>query len=502
VSDRSQVLVRRAFLAGVGLVYLIAFASLWVQVEGLIGGRGILPAAAYLGGIAGRFAAERYVLLPTVLWWVPPTDTALDVLCGAGVALSLLLMTGCAPVLSAVLCWVGYLSLFGVSRAFLGFQWDILLLEMGFLAIFYAPLGAWSPRSAAWSLPPPRPMTWLLRLLLFKVMFSSGVVKLSSGDPTWWNLTALSFHYETTCLPTWTGWYMYQLPLWAHRICVLPMFATELVVPFFVFGPRPLRLLAAAAFTGLMIFIGATGNYGFFNVQSVVLCLPLLDDDVLPARWRAGLRRVLIREEAPRRPRDWPGWVTAPLAVLLTLLTLIPLAGAFRVAFPWPEPLATLYAWQEPFHLVNGYGLFARMTTERPEILLEGSDDGKTWRPYEFRWKPGDVERRPRFVEPHMPRLDWRMWFAALGSAPREGWFYPFCLRLLEGSKPVLDLLATDPFPDRPPKYVRAQLYDYRFTRLGDAEDPKAWWKRRLLRPYTPVLTLTPDGRLGSVAIH
>jgi hypothetical protein len=494
VASRPNTLTRRAFLSGVGVVYLAAFLSLWVQIDGLIGSLGILPAESFLTQAGARLGADRYTVLPTFLWWTPATNGALHFYCAVGLLFSIFLVAGLAPVLSCVVLWASYLSLYAVSRTFLSFQWDILLLEMGFLSIFYAPLGALSPRSPAWSAPPPRPVTWLLRLLAFKLMFSSGVVKLSSGDPTWWNLTALAVHYETTCLPTWTGWYAHQLPVWVHRVSVAFMFATELVLPFLVFGPRVLRIVAAIGFAGLMVFIGATGNYGFFNLQAIVLCIPLLDDDCLPSRLRSRVRRPAEPVGTARPGVRWPSFVTLPLAALLTVLTVIPLVRAFRVDVEWPEPLATIDAWQQPFHVVNGYGLFARMTTERPEIIIEGSNDGRNWSTYEFKWKPGDPYRRPAFVQPHMPRLDWRMWFAALGSAEREGWFYPFCLRLLQGSPAVLGLLAHDPFPDAPPRYLRAMLWDYRFTRWGSGME--AWWTRAELRPYTPVLTLDAEGRL------
>ncbi len=478
--------MRRAFITGLGIVYLCAFASLWAQVAGLIGSDGILPADRLLNAAAAQLGSGRYHAMPTILWWLPASDSTLQILCGGGVLLSALLIIGVAPVPISVLLWIAYLSLYSVAGTFLGFQWDILLLEMGFAAIFYAPLAAWSPRSPAWQRPAPRPVTWVLRLLIFKLMFSSGVVKLSSGDPTWWDLTALAVHYETTCLPTWTGWYMHQLPMWFHRLSTAGMFAVELVLPFFVFGPRPLRLIAALGFAGLMIFIAATGNYGFFNLQALVLCLPLLDDDRGNAATADGW--------------DWPAAVTWPLAAAIGALTVVPIASAFRVAPAWPAPLLAAYQWQQPFHIVNGYGLFANMTTERPEIIVEGSDDGVTWRAYDFRWKPGDPLERPRFVAPHMPRLDWRMWFAALGNAGREGWFYPFCARLLGGSQSVLDLLADNPFPDAPPRYLRSELYDYNFTTRGDRGE--AWWQRRRLGPYTPILTLGEDGALRAVDLQ
>ncbi len=500
-----QLLVRRGFLGGLALVYLVAFLSLWVQIDGLIGSQGILPAATFMSQTGARLGDARHVTLPTMLWWLGAGDATLHALCAAGVTLAILLFAGVAPSLTALLLWLDYLSLYTVSGTFLSFQWDILLLETGALAVFYAPAAAWLPTSRAWATPPSRAVTWLLRFLLFKLMFSSGVVKLSSGDPTWWSLTALTVHHETTCLPTWTGWYVHQLPVWFHKASAVLMFAGELVLPFFVFGPRRLRLVAAGGFTALMAFIGATGNYGFFNLQALVLCLPLLDDDVLPRGWRAFLQRTLP-EGSPggptpvrRPPRGWPAAITVPVALVLFILNVVPLGAAFRLTIPWPAPVLWLHRAQRPFHLVNGYGLFARMTTRRPEIVIEGSDDRRSWLPYEFRWKPGDPRRHPAFVQPHMPRLDWRMWFAALGTAEREGWFYPFCRRLLEGSPAVLALLETNPFPEAPPRYLRATLYDYRFTRLGDGES--AWWRRKPLRPYTPTLFLSSGPRRSLRAV-
>jgi hypothetical protein len=250
-----------------------------------------------------------------------------------------------------------------------------------------------------------------------------------------------------------------------------------------------------------MLFIGATGNYGFFNPLAIVLCLPLLDDDVLP-RWH--LRWLPEFQSAASHTSSawgWPRFVVLPVASLILLLTPVPVLLATRVDLALPGPLLRLYKLQNPFHLVNGYGLFTHMTTERPEIVVEGSNDGVEWRPYEFRWKPGDPMRRPQFVQPHMPRLDWQMWFAALGSYRSNSWFLAFCERLLQGSPPVLALLGPNPFPDGPPKYLRATLYDYRFTTPEQHRETGSWWTRRVLRPYTPALMLAPDGR-GLTAVR
>ncbi len=498
----APVVIRRLFVIGLGLVYAAAFVSLWVQIHGLVGAHGILPAGALLDVADARLGIARLWRLPTLAWITGASDGALDALCAAGTVAALCLALGIATPLAAVAAWALYLSVYQLGQEFLSFQWDILLLEAGFLGIFATPL-AWTPRSARWRSPPDPLIIWLLRLLIAKLMLLSGIVKLSSGDPTWRDLTALSYHYETTCLPTWTGWYMHALPMWLHRFSAAMMFAIELALPFAAFGSRRLRLVSAAAFAGLMIFIAATGNYGFFNLLAIVLCLPLLDDRALPP---ALSRRIPEhRHDAgdpdrltPAVPNDtsrWPRFVTLPVATVLLLLTPLPILRASRLHVELPAPLLWLYELQEPFHVVSGYGLFANMTTTRPEIIVEGSDDGAAWRPYEFRWKPGDPMRRPEFVQPHMPRLDWQMWFAALGSPRSSRWFLAFCERLLEGSPTVLALLRANPFPSVPPHYVRATLYDYRFTTSDERRATGAWWTRHELRPYTPTLMLAPDGR-------
>jgi lipase maturation factor 1 len=493
---------RRAFLTGLGLVYLVAFVSLWVQVRGLIGPQGILPAGEFLSLLLERFGSSAPWHFPTLGWLLGAGDGALDLLCGVGAFASLLLAVGVAPALTSLLCWVFYLSLFTLAQRFLGFQWDILLLEAGFLAIFLAPPLLLDPRPGVPQAPPSRIVIWLYRLLLFKLMFSSGVVKLSSHDPSWRDLTALTYHYETTCLPAWTGWLLHQLPPWFHELSAVLMFGVELVLPFFVFGPRLLRLLAAAGFTGLMVFIGLTGNYGFFNLLAVVLCIPLLDDGYVPARLRRWLAPA--RERTPLGPNpgrfSWPLPFLVVLGLLIGLLDIVPILGAFRIPVEQPTVLADAYGAQEGWHLVNGYGLFATMTTRRPEIVFEGSDDGLTWKPYELPYKPGDVSRRPPLIGFHMPRLDWLLWFAALGNPRQHAWVARLAHRLLEGAPPVLELFAKNPFPDSPPRYLRATLYDYRFTSFAERETTGAWWKRTAIGSYLPEVYI-PEGRPDTLAL-
>jgi predicted DCC family thiol-disulfide oxidoreductase YuxK len=477
------------FLRLLGVIYLVAFVSLWSQIAGLCGSHGILPAGELMRAMGEHYGASRFWMLPTLCWF-GAGDGALQALCATGTALAALLAIGVLPAPSLIGLWAIYLSLATVCREFLWFQWDGLLLEAGFLALFLAPWRWWSrPRSD----PPPRVGVWLLRWLLFRLMVSSAAVKLTSGDPTWRHLTALQFHYQTQPLPPWTAWYADHLPGWFQRLSVVVMFAIEGLAPFLILTPRRLRFAGAWMLIGLQSLIIVTGNYGFFNLLAIALCVLLFDDGVWAGRRAAGL------EAAPAPPaRRAPASVRAA-AVVLFVLSLVPLFGALRWPVDWMGPVPTAYALAGPLRTVNPYGLFAVMTTQRHEIVVEGSADGSHWQPYEFRWKPGDVTRRPAFMAPHMPRLDWQMWFAALGDWRGQSWFLFFCQRLLEGAKPVTALLARDPFPSAPPRYVRAVVYDYRFTDAATRARTGAWWSRERLGLYCPVLTLE-GGRLTAVS--
>jgi predicted DCC family thiol-disulfide oxidoreductase YuxK len=484
-------LTRWIFLRVLGAIYFVAFVSLWTQISGLIGHNGILPTGQFMSAVreqcdAHKIGMERFHLLPT-LCWLDSSDTFLNVQCAAGTTLSMLLIFGIAPAPCLALLWLLYLSLATVGRDFLGFQWDNLLLEAGFLAIFFAPL-QWLPRAAR-ETPPPRIFLWLLRLLLFKLMFSSGCVKLLSGDPNWRNLTALTFHYQTQPLPTWLGWYANQLPLWFQKFSCAAMFAIELGAPFLIFAPRRIRFLGGTALVSLQMLILLTGNYTFFNFLALALCLLLLDDFILqkfvPQKFSGWFKTHKINSG-----RRWPKALTIPLAAVVIIISLFQVAAMFGARFSLWFPAAYLDAQLAPFRTINSYGLFAVMTTERREIIVEGSNDGTNWLAYEFKYKPGDMNRRPGFIAPFQPRLDWQMWFAALGSPRQNPWFENFCERLLQGSPEVLALLEKNPFPGKPPRFIRAEFYDYHFTNADERHATGAWWRREFLGEYLPPVSL------------
>ena len=487
--ERGCALVRALFLRLLAVVYLIAFSSLWVQIHGLVGSRGILPVREYLERAGSLLGDAAWLRVPT-LCWLGSGDAALDVQCGLGVALALTLLAGAAPAVCAAGLWALYLSLFTAGQIFLSFQWDLLLLETGFLAILWSP-AAWRPQWV-WTAP-SRAVLWLLRWLQFRLMFSSGFVKLASGDASWRDLRALDFHYETQPLPSWTSWYAHNLPEWFHSGEVLATFAIELVAPFAIFAGCRARLGAAAAFALLQVVIVATGNYGFFNLLVLLLCVPMLDDGIFK-RFVPG---ALVPPTGASQPGPRPGphrrhfpweYLVPPLILLLLLLSSMQLAATVGLPVSRPSFLAETRRSLAPFRLANSYGLFAVMTTERPEIVVEGSMDGEDWQAYEFQWKPGDPGRAPGSVAPHMPRLDWQMWFAALRTYQGAPWFERMVARLLQGSPEVTALIESSPFPY--PRFVRALLYDYRFTDRKERGESGNWWRRRLLGAYSPVLFL------------
>jgi len=489
-SQRDYTLTRWLFLRALGLIYLFAFGSLALQIIGLVGSDGILPAGDFLHGIAGVYPApDRYLLLPT-LAWINSGDAFLHFLCIGGVILALLLIFDIAAMPVLALLWVFYLSVVNIGQDFLAFQWDILLLEVGFLAIFLAPFHL-LPRVSR-QRAPSRVVIWLFRWLLFRLMFSSGVVKLASGDPNWRNLTALSYHYWTQPLPTPLAWLMAQLPLWFMQLSTAFTFVVELIVPFLFFMPRRIRFVGALLTLALQILILLTGNYTFFNWLTLALCILLFDDDALRRFFPRRFLRWLgdVRQRAPSLAKRL---IVVPLALVLVFvsaLRMINLLDARISPSDLPPIFAQVYDRVSGLYLTNGYGLFAVMTTTRPEIILEGSRDGQTWLPYEFPYKAGDVNRLPAYVAPYQPRLDWQMWFAALGDYSSNPWFVSLVHRLLQGSPDVLALLATNPFPDAPPTYIRAQLYQYQFTDFAEHSSTGAWWKRQMVGTYLPPLSL------------
>lgn len=460
----------RLVLAGLGLCYLFAFASLGAQVRGLVGSDGIMPAAAMLNAAKTQLGASRYWLLPSVAW-LAASDAALSAYAWAGALASLGLIFGFAAGPCALICWALYLSLCSISSDFMSFQWDVLLLEVGLIACFLAPW-AWSSKKTS---APSRGALWLLRILLFKLMLQSGLVKIYSGDPAWLDLTALTYHYWTQPLPTPLAWWANQLPLWAHKASCLIMFIIELGTPVLILMPRRARAAGAIATTMLMVLIAATGNYGFFNALTVVLCVACLDDRFWGRKEKTPSSNIAPKARA---------WGVGALAAVSITIGLFQTLSILRV-IP-PAPVRTFIAAVSPLRSFNRYGLFAVMTRTRDEIVIEISADGREWLERPFPYKPGDPRRAPPWVAPHMPRLDWQFWFAALGSPGDSPWFGNLMFRLLEGGPAVAGLIGPSPLGAAKPLYARAVRYETVFAAPGS----DAWWTRTRKGLFFPVVSL------------
>jgi lipase maturation factor 1 len=474
--DRAH--VRDLFLRLLGLIFLIAFLSLLAQVDVLFGGRGLLPAADYLQALR---PSATWLDTPTV-FWINSSDAVLRGAALAGAVLSVVLMLNVAPRYCLIVLWGLYLSFVTIGQDFLSFQWDNLLLESAFFALFITPSGL-RPRRA----PSPHPLAVFLMLwLVFRLHVESGAAKLLTGDPTWRNLTAMVAYYETAPLPTWIGWYAHQLPLWAHKFCAAFTFVVELAVPLAIWGGRRLRVAAFLFMMAMQVSVILTGNYGFFNYLTMAVCVFVLDDGHLEwAVRRCGFSLARTEARVSRRAHTVALAVLVPVLVSVSvapfLIFVRPLSGLNQQLIPVRRVLNT-------FRSVNAYHLFASMTLVRREVVIEGSDDETTWLPYELRYKPGDPNRAPPFVAPHQPRVDFQLWFLLLGGPPHAPYFNALLERLLHAPEVVAPLFSRDPFPATPPKFLRVAFFRYTFTDAATRRATGAWWNRELLG-YSRALT-------------
>ena len=466
------------FLRLLGLTYLAAFLSLGVQVIGLIGRDGLLPLGEFLDAARRSLGPARFAALPTV-FWAASSDLALRAGIAAGVLGALALALDLAPRLMAVLLWALYLSFATAGRDFLSFQWDNLLLESGFLAIFLAPghLLPCRPAAArARAAEPPRLLLFLFRWLLFRLLFESGLAKLLTGDPAWRDLSAMQSYFETAPLPTWIGWHAHQLPPAALQALALLTLAVELAGPFAVLGPRRVRAAFLPVHVAFQLAILLTANYGFFNYLALALGLFLLDDGHLgrPAAPLAGARRSGLGRAL----------LAAALAAVIVPLSALEFASMWMPDERLPRvlrPLARVREAAAPFRSVNRYHLFATMTLRRLEVEIQGTADGENWEAYEFRVKPGDPRRAPPFVAPHQPRLDFQLWFLTLGGGGTPPYFVNLLRRLCAAPERMAGFFARDPFAHAPPAAIRVAGYRYRMASREERRQGGVWWTREAL---------------------
>lgn len=502
-----RLLPRWIFLRALGLIYYSAFFSLLPQIRGLIGPQGILPAGEYLRALAERFGHAAYWYAPTVLWFSSGAHV-LTGICWAGMIASVLLVLNLWPRGMLAICLVCFLSFVTAAQDFSAYQSDGMLLEAGFISLFFAPAGfrpGWGEESR-----PSRASLFLLVWECFRIYFESGVAKIMGGDPQWRNFTALDEYYQNGPLPTWIGWYMQHLPHWFHAATAMATLALELGLAWMMFLPRRLRILCFLIITPWQIGIILSANYTFLNYLVLALGILLLDDQfVLPWLPRFVKRSYLATKEAkplatPAPEDKWRKRLRAQasalkIAVTAVMLTWIFYATLAQMAWmvrPWRLPTTPVSAL-EPFRIANRYGLFAMMTRGRYEIEFQGSDDGQTWLVYPYRFKPQDPSKQPGIYAPYQPRFDWNLWFASLSTWRQE----PIVVRteesLLRGDADVLLLFSGNPFPRAPPRQVRAVIWQYWFTTPAEKRAQGAWWKRQQLGLYAPTLERQPDGRIA-----
>jgi Lipase maturation factor len=508
-------------LRALGLIYYSAFFSLLFQVTGLIGPNGILPAKDYLQYLGQHLGTvERYWYAPTV-FWLGSSDFALKLVCWIGMAAAVLLTINIWPRAMLLVCLVSYLSFIAALQDFSSYQSDGMLLEAGFIALFFAAPGLRPGLGRGH--PPSRASLFLLQWEWFRIYFESGCVKLLSGDPQWRHFTAMDQYYQNGPLPTWIGWYAQHLPHGFHAFTVGLTFAAELGIVFLMFVPwRRVRVVCFLIVTPFEIGIILSANYTFLNYLVLSLGFLLLDDGALvalpirqlsawvSARLAPGMRRAEIQAEAAADGEDgssplWRQHVSAlrlaTSAVALTWIfyvTTVLLLWMFSPRLPLPiQPVAAL----EPFRIANRYGLFAVMTRARYEIEFQGSYDGKTWVAYPFRYKPQDPRQPPGIYAPYQPRFDWNLWFASLDNWRNNPWVAHTEELLLINDPELLTLFAGNPFPNKAPTQVRAVLWQYWFTDMAARRQQGLWWRRQELGLYAPTLERQPDGSMGVAAM-
>ena len=502
-TQRTHLLPRWIFLRCLGVIYFSAFYSLLFQIKGMIGPNGILPAAGYLPDVANYYpGVQRFWFAPTLLWFGAGNHT-LMLITWVGLIASVAVTLNLWPRLSLAICLVCFLSFVAAAQDFSSFQSDGMLLEAGFISLFFSPPGLRPGLGDTYS--PSRLSLFLLRWEWFRIYFESGIVKLTSGDYSWRHLTAMDDYYQNGPLPTWIGWYVQQLPHWFHAATAFMTLAAELGLVWMLFLPRRLRIICFLIVTPFQIGIILTANYTFLNYLVLVLGFLLLDDgfvrSVLPQRWKNWGRPVSRKSSdiqgSPSRSAAWLrllwrgvaaiylGWVFYATTALL--FGMVPYAP--------PLPLAPARAL-DPFRIANQYGLFANMTHERYEIEFQGSTDGQNWTPYLFRYKPQDVRKAPGIYAPYQPRFEWDLWFASLGNWRNYPWVVQTEARLLTNEPDVLALFAGNPFSSAPPQKVRAVIWQYWFTDRATKRKDGTWWRRQLLGVYAPMVERTPDGRI------
>jgi hypothetical protein len=475
-------LTRFVMLRLLGAVYAVAFLVAARQILPLIGSDGLTPLNLYLAEVRAGLGSSLagFVHFPSLFWFFH-SDAVLQTGAWIGFALACFVAVGYANALMMAALWALYMSFVHVGQDWYGYGWEIQLLETGFLAIFLCPLLDPRPFSKQ---RPPVVVIWLFRWLIFRIMLGAALIKLR-GDPAWRDLTALYYHFETQPIPgPFSRWFCF-LPHWVLKAGVVFNFLAELIAPWFAFYPRIARRIAGVVMVLFQITLILSGNLSFLNWLTIVPALACFDDGFwsnclpgLAGKWAA--RAANSEKRAVFMPVA--AWVAA---AIIALLSIQPLANLI-------SPNQVMNTSFDPLDLVNTYGAFGSVGRERLTVVFEGTDavvpdDSARWRPYLYRAQPVAVDKRPVQIAPYQPRLDWQMWFAAMGEPSEYPWTINLIWKLLHNDSETLSLFGDNPFPKKPPRYIRAVLYRYAFAPPGNAM--KIWWNRQELGLWLPPLS-------------
>jgi Lipase maturation factor len=455
-----------------GLIYAVAFLAAINQIIPLIGTNGLLPVGVFLRQVGDSLGSTSagFVRLPS-LFWFAHSDVALLTAAWIGFAISCLVMAGFANALLLAVLWFLYMSFVNSGQEWYGYGWEIQLLETGFLAIFLCPLLDMRPFPKR---APPMPIIGLFRWLTFRIMLGAGMIKIR-GDEVWRNGTALYYHFETQPLPGPLSRWFHFLPRAVLKTGVWFNWLAELIAPWFVFWPRLGRHIAGSVIILLQIILILSGNLSFLNWLTIVPALACFDDGF----WSELLPRPLVRRaEAaathaqPSRPMMTTAWI---VTVVIALLSIQPVLNML-------SPRQIMNTSFDPLNLVNTYGAFGSVGRERLNVVFEGTidevpDDKANWKAYRYKGLPVALNERPPQIAPYQLRLDWQMWFAAMSTPDEYPWTLTLVSKLLNNDPGAVSLFAGNPFPNSPPRYIRAVLYRYSFAPPGNPDG--RWWDRK-----------------------
>ena len=479
-------LTRFVFLRFLGGMYFVGFLILVNQGLPLIGENGLLPAKNFLDILGLRYETtfSAFLKIPT-LFWFHLSESMLVICAWIGVMLSFLVLIGFANAPILLVLWFLYMSFVNIGQTWYGFGWESQLLETGFLGVFICPLI--DPRPFPRS-PPPAPVFWLLRWLVFRIYIGAGMIKIRSDD-CWLDLTCMVYHYETQPLPNPLSPWFHFMPVWFHKFEVMWNHFTELIAPFFVFGPRPARHVAGLLLVFFQILLIFSGNLSFINCLTLAATVACFDDSFLRHVLPRFITRKAEQAEQNSKPRLWPTRMSYAVAILVLLLSI-------PVVQNMLSPRQIMNTSFDRLRLVNTYGLFGTVGKKRHELIIEGTTDESVdtntdWRPYEFKAKPGGTDRGLPIISPYHYRLDWQIWFAAMSVPQQQPWIFHLIWKLLHNDAGALSLLANNPFPNQPPGSIKIELYRYKFLSPGD-ESGNVWERKHVGAWLNPVSKSTP----------